>query len=197
MLQMRWAFPVGGVIVTLAVLALALNGPDAWRLWMPNVTPVRSAILELGEPPEWRQFVILSALKRRADELKRLRELPDGPTGAGIAPVTTAVPVEIDDIKLPVALAKEKSPVVKATHRVKMRNQRPMKGVRQVRRVIAPANRNSFSEPPFGNQVGHSMATNTNSYFVYQQARPAPTQKANNYFGNQPARTPTPDATNY
>jgi len=197
MLPMRWALPAGSVIVVLAALALALNGPDAWRLWMPNVTPVRSAILELGEPPEWRQFVILSALQRRADELKRLRELPDGPTGAGIIPATTTVPVEIDNIELPVALAKEKSPVAKATHRVKARNQKPMKGVRQVRRVTAPTNRVSFSELPFGNQVGHSMTTNTNSYFVYQQARQAPTQKANNYFGNQPARTPTPDATNY
>jgi len=40
--------------------------------------------------PEWRQFLILAAI-RRADELNRLRELPDTPTRTDAAPAAPKV----------------------------------------------------------------------------------------------------------
>ncbi|MGB8127388.1 MAG: hypothetical protein WCF50_27365, partial [Pseudolabrys sp.] len=43
---------------------------------MPNAAQTRVALIELGEQPEWRQFLTLSAVQR-ANELNRLRELPD------------------------------------------------------------------------------------------------------------------------
>ncbi|MGA7736282.1 MAG: hypothetical protein WCB22_12610, partial [Pseudolabrys sp.] len=43
---------------------------------MPNAAQTRVALIELGEQPEWRQFLTLSAVQR-ANELNRLRELLD------------------------------------------------------------------------------------------------------------------------
>jgi hypothetical protein len=43
---------------------------------MPNVPQARFAVIELGEHPEWRQFLALNA-DQRANELNRLRELLD------------------------------------------------------------------------------------------------------------------------
>ena len=43
---------------------------------MPNAAQTRVALIELGEHPEWRQFLTFSAV-HRANELNRLRELLD------------------------------------------------------------------------------------------------------------------------
>ena len=57
---------------------------------MPNVAPARGAMIERGEHPEWRQFLILAAIQR-ADELNRLRELPDTPARTDPAPAAPKV----------------------------------------------------------------------------------------------------------
>ncbi|MGH9806318.1 MAG: hypothetical protein ACRD9W_03505, partial [Terriglobia bacterium] len=90
-------------------MALALNPLDGSRVRLrPNVTPVRGAMIERNEHPEWRQFLILAAIQR-ADELNRLRDLPDTPTITAAAPAATptepAKPIE------PAATAEPAKPV--------------------------------------------------------------------------------------
>jgi hypothetical protein len=189
MLPIRWILPVGCVLLAIALLALAFNAPDGSRAQISNVVPVRGPIIEWGERPEWRQLIILSAIQRRADELNKLRELPD--TRADAAPATANVPIDIGEIELPVASPKEKSPMTRTPHAVKSRSQTRTKVVQHVRRARAPANRDNFLERRFGNQAGPAMATNTNIHLGYQQARPALTPKASNYFRNEAAQNAT------
>src|SRR5512143_1998802 len=86
MLPVRWMLPVGGVLFAITLLALALTTPDGSRLQVSNVVSVRSGIIELGERPEWRQDIIVNAIRRRADELSRVRELPDAPIHTDVGP---------------------------------------------------------------------------------------------------------------
>lgn len=80
MLPILRIIPVGGVLLALAILVLALHppvGPHAH--FTAAMTPARGPLLTREEHPEWRQFLILAAL-RRADALSKLRDLPDTPT---------------------------------------------------------------------------------------------------------------------
>jgi hypothetical protein len=68
------------------LLVLALNPPAGPRAQLtPNGAPVRGAMIDRNEHPEWRQFLMLAAI-RRADELNRLRELADTPAPTEVAP---------------------------------------------------------------------------------------------------------------
>ena len=91
MLPILRILPVGGVLLAIMLLVLALNPPDGSRTQMaPSVGPMRGAMIARGEHPEWRQFLMLAAI-RRADELNRLRELPDTPTRTDAAPAAPKV----------------------------------------------------------------------------------------------------------
>jgi hypothetical protein len=91
MLPILRMLPVGGVLLAIVLLALALSSPDGSRAQlMPNMAPGRGAMIERGEHPEWRQFLILAAIQR-ADELNRLRELPDTPARTDPAPAAPKV----------------------------------------------------------------------------------------------------------
>ena len=83
--------PVGGVLLAILILVLALNPPDGSRSPLNTAMgPARGALVDVGHHPETRQFLIMAALKR-ADELNRLRELPDTPTRTAPAePAATA-----------------------------------------------------------------------------------------------------------
>jgi hypothetical protein len=71
---------VGGVLLAIFILFLALNPPDGPRSPLNTaMAPARGALVDVGHHPETRQFLIMAALKR-ADELNRLRDLPDTPT---------------------------------------------------------------------------------------------------------------------
>jgi hypothetical protein len=88
MLPILRILPVGGVLLAIFILFLALNPPDGPRSPLNTaIAPARGALVDTGHHPETRQFLIMAALKR-ADELSRLRDLPDTPTRA--APVEPA-----------------------------------------------------------------------------------------------------------
>ena len=77
MLRIIWILPGGCALLAVLVLALAFRTVDrSHAQLMPNAARTRVALIELGEHPEWRQFLTLSAV-HRANELNRLRELLD------------------------------------------------------------------------------------------------------------------------
>jgi hypothetical protein len=74
MLRIIWILPGGCVLLAIVVLALAFGAPDrSSSQLMPNVGPIRVALIELGEQRESRQFHSI----RRTNELNRLRDLLD------------------------------------------------------------------------------------------------------------------------
>ena len=90
MLPILRIIPVGGVFLAIAILLLALNAPgDRHAHFASRPMAPGGALIPLKEHPEWRQLLIRAAL-RRADELNRLRELPDTPVVT--APAVPAQP---------------------------------------------------------------------------------------------------------
>lgn len=77
MLPILRILPVGGVLLAILLLILALKVPGE-RSLPPATLTARGPLLDRAEDPEWRQVAIQAAL-RRANELMRLRELPDTP----------------------------------------------------------------------------------------------------------------------
>jgi hypothetical protein len=172
MLPILRILPVGGVLLAIMLLVLALNPPDGSRTQMaPSVGPMRGAMIARSEHPEWRQFLMLAAI-RRADELNRLRELPDTPTRtepAPAAPTVAGLPTgrsdtdpEADDATgsivqppaatIPIDIGETSSfelPVAAPEEqppviRVKSRNESRVKGAHHARRSKTPGK----SEPP-------------------------------------------------
>jgi hypothetical protein len=164
MLPILRILPVGGVLLAILILVLALSPPDASRSPLTTtIAPARGALVDRERHPEVRQFIIQAALKR-ADELNRLRELPDTPARSnnvrGAAKVaglpggrndagpedtgtinespSVSIPIEIGErssTELPVQ--QESGPAVKASEPAKPRR----RAVHRTRRtkVSAPA----------------------------------------------------------
>ena len=86
MLPFLRIIPVGGVLLAIMILALALEPPGGSHTALtPPVMPARGALMRTNEHPEWRQFLMQAAV-RRADELSRLRDLPDTPVRSDSPP---------------------------------------------------------------------------------------------------------------
>ena len=150
MLPILRIIPVGGVFLAIMILVLALNPPGGPHSSSPKATvSARGALIQLDEHPEWRQFLIRAAT-RRADELNRLRNLPDMPargdgtqdagkfaglpadrsdadpedetgTIADIPAVTMPIEIgETSSTELPVIRPEEKPPIIKSPERVRV-----------------------------------------------------------------------------
>jgi hypothetical protein len=96
MLPILRVLPVGGVLLAILILVLALIPPDGSRvpLSSPGV-PARGALPDRDRQAETRQFLIHAALKR-ADQLSRLRDLPDRPAHSQ-EPHLAGLPAERSD----------------------------------------------------------------------------------------------------
>lgn len=169
MLPILRILPVGGVLLAIMILVLAVNPPGGSHPSLPPaVMAARGALLQIGNHPEWRHFLILAAT-RRADELKRLRELPDTPVRAEsvqAAPRVAGLPAERSDAdpddrtgtitevpgvtipieigetsstELPVAKSEEKPSLIKKPERVKPQNESRNNSARRARRAKSPA----------------------------------------------------------
>ena len=92
MLPILRVIPVGGVLLAIAILLLALNPPGDPRA---RFTAAGGALIAREQHPEWPQLLLLAAF-RRAGELNRLRELPDTPIPLPPeAPLKTVKPPEV------------------------------------------------------------------------------------------------------
>jgi hypothetical protein len=98
MLPILRILPVGGVLLAILILVLALSPPDGSRVPLNQaIVPARGALLDRDRHPEVKQFLILSAIKR-ADELNRLRELADTPVRSDKArPKVAGLPSDRSD----------------------------------------------------------------------------------------------------
>ena len=96
MLPIFRTISVGGVLLAIAILGLALTPPGVSHMRMAAIdAPATGALIDRNKHPEWRQFIIQAAL-RRADAINALRDLPDSapqlPQIPNVAP-PYAVPV--------------------------------------------------------------------------------------------------------
>jgi hypothetical protein len=170
MLPILRIVPVGGVFLAIMILVLALNPRGGSRTGLSHdVLAARGPLMQIGEHPEWRQFLI-SAATRRADELDRLRDLPDTPVQSappqngedkvaglpidrndsdpedvtGTIPDTQSATMPIDigetsSTELPTAPQEERPPVIRTPVRVKAPSESRLKKQHHARRP-KPAN---------------------------------------------------------
>src|SRR4051812_6469655 len=90
MLPLLRILPAAGVLLSLVIFMLAVTPPRGSGL--PHApSPARGPLIDAAEHPEWRQFV-LQAAYRRADEVGRLRDLPETPMRMRPVPANEAVP---------------------------------------------------------------------------------------------------------
>src|SRR4029077_19282319 len=166
MLPILRILPVGGLLLAILILVLALSPPDGSRVPLSSaIVPSRGAPFDRERQAEVRQFLIHAALKR-ADELNRLRELPDTParsdnehsTVASLpgdrseagpeqpasineAPIVS-IPVEIGEpsaAELPLAAGEESAPATKKVEPAAKSQRESYRRIHRIRRVRTPA----------------------------------------------------------
>jgi len=195
MLPILRILPVGGVLLAIFILVLALSPPDGSRTPLNSaIVPARGALLDRDRHPEVRQLLIYAALKR-ADELNRLRDLPDSPLPrvAGL-PNNRSDPNgnETPGVNVPVEIGKPSStglPVADPADKTRAANnpdptaQRERRRVHRVRAAKATAKNGqqfNFFEMLFSGQQTQSPATNA------QRSQP-PAAGTQQQYRSQPA----------
>ena len=200
MLPFLRILPVGGVLLAILILVLALSPPDGSRSPLTAaIAPARGALVDRERHPEVRQFLILAALKR-ADELDRLRQLPDATrsddvqgafkvadlpgarsdaesdeTGSVNELPAANIPIEVGEpssTELPVTTQEESRPAVKPPEPAKARH-RAVHRPRRTRTTSAPPQFGLF-DIFFGGQQSQSRASSTK-----QVAQPYGASQAN------------------
>jgi hypothetical protein len=148
MLPILRIIPVGGVLLAIMILILALSPPGGMNSALsPLALLARGPLLQLGDHPEWRQFLIRSAL-RRADELNRLRELPDDETGSINEMASATIPIDIGEpssTELPVTASREMPAAIKIPEQVKVPGEIRKKRAHRARRAKSLA---KMTPPP-------------------------------------------------
>src|SRR5262245_15304993 len=107
MLRIIWILPGGCTFLAIIILALSfrtLDRPHSQSV--PNVALTRFAVIELGEHPEWRQFLVLSA-DQRANELNKLREMLDASDTPMVAAQPAADTTASTPVQAPIATPDE------------------------------------------------------------------------------------------
>jgi hypothetical protein len=201
MLPMLRILPVGGVLLAILILILALGPPAGLSPALPpGGLPARGALLLQSDHPEWRQFLIQAAT-RRADELSRLRDgpkpaavdsgrlaglpldrsaaEPDDETGSiGDMPSVT-IPIEIGEpssTELPVGTPSEIPPAITTPERVREPVEIRKKGVHRARRAKALAK----SEPPPRNDPFATLFENPQGKVAQPKFQPVKPRLAKN-----------------
>jgi len=113
MLPILRILPVGGVLLAILILVLALSPPDGSRAPLSSAMATgRGVLADRDRQSEVRQYLIHAALKR-ADELNRLRDLPDAPARAGEAtPKVAGLPSDRTDADPEETATTPETPVV-------------------------------------------------------------------------------------
>ena len=179
--------------------------------------------MELGERPEWQQYIIVNAIQRRADELSKLRELPDTlihtdavPADSKSAELPQTVPLDTADslsIEFPVSAAPEEKPkaappgpqVAGLPQAVPLDTADSL----SIEFPVSAAPEKKPKLPARVKSVRHVRRTVTAVKRVTPQAQNvatfpfgsqtgyAPPFNSNNYFGNQSEKSSTPKANNH
>jgi hypothetical protein len=189
MLPILRIVPVGGVLLAIVILVLALNPPGGTRVLLAPPA-VRGALMARSDHPEWRQFLMLAAT-RRAGEIARLRDLldppghsgkaPRGPEVAGLptdrtsadpddvtgsipTPAESTLPMEIGEpssTELPVTKNEELPPAITPA-RLKTQGENRSKTVRHTRHARAQVKAPNPAMDPFSPNIQSTNGRNRN-----------------------------------
>src|SRR5215475_14596941 len=163
MLRIFWILPGGCTLLAIIILALSFGTLDRPHLQsIPNVAQTRFAVIELGEHPEWRQFLILSA-DRRANVLNKLREMLDIKGANDVASDTPMVaaqpavdtgastpvqaPIAAPDENHPIGIEEDKLavPILPDDTRASVEEEKPTVSAREEKSIAADQRANELN----------------------------------------------------
>lgn len=154
--------PAGALFLAVTILFLALNTTERTRLQQSAGNfSARGVLMRSDDHPEWREMIIRAAI-RRAEELARLRDLPDSParnapanesqfaglpadranadpeefTGSIQDMPGTTLPIDIGETsstELPMRPVEERLPVIKTPERLKLPSESQKRNGRRAR----------------------------------------------------------------